>query len=332
MPSSGGSAVTADRIQSHGLDVAKALGAKGTGSSGRRSRTARSIPEREALRAAACARRSCRSPTSGSRSRTVRRTRWSSSRVSTTARRSPARRCRSSGATTACSGPAPPAPTASRRSGVRIGAPLRGRRRLASGRVRISWSLAEKDGDIAYVGSNWNEGIEPWDFGMPFNLRRGGAAAARHGLQRSRRLPPRRRSPLQGDPPPEHAERHSAAAQPARRSSSSLRDSQDRVVDERTVKVNAWSSAEWTLTLPAEGALGNYSVRAMLESDKPKPKTAEAGASRATRRARSRRRGAVPEGGERLVPGRRLPAPGLPRRRDAHGRRARSRASRSRAS
>ena len=29
--------------------------------------------------------------------------------------------------------------------------------------------LAEKDGDIAYVGSNWNEGIEPWDFGTSFN-------------------------------------------------------------------------------------------------------------------------------------------------------------------
>ena len=29
------------------------------------------------------------------------------------------------------------------------------------------------------------------------------------------------------------------------------------------------------MTLPAEGALGNYSVRAMLESDRPKPKTPE---------------------------------------------------------
>ncbi len=46
----------------------------------------------------------------------------------------------------------------------------------------------------------------------------------------------------------------------------SVRDGQNRVVDERTVKVNAWSSAEWTLTLPAEGALGNYNVRAMLEA------------------------------------------------------------------
>ena len=42
----------------------------------------------------------------------------------------------------------------------------------------------------------------------------------------------------------------------ARRLQKISRDSQDRVVDERTVKVNAWSSAEWTLTLPAAGALG----------------------------------------------------------------------------
>jgi uncharacterized protein YfaS (alpha-2-macroglobulin family) len=25
---------------------------------------------------------------------------------------------------------------------------------------------AEKDGDVAYVGSDWNEGIQPWDFGV----------------------------------------------------------------------------------------------------------------------------------------------------------------------
>ena len=29
---------------------------------------------------------------------------------------------------------------------------------------------AEKDGDLAYVGSDWNEGVLPWDFGVPFNL------------------------------------------------------------------------------------------------------------------------------------------------------------------
>jgi len=38
------------------------------------------------------------------------------------------------------------------------------------------WSLAfivtaEKDGDVAYVGSDWNEGILPWSFGLPLDLR-----------------------------------------------------------------------------------------------------------------------------------------------------------------
>ena len=55
----------------------------------------------------------------------------------------------------------------------------------------------------------------------------------------------------------------------------SVRDSQDRLIAERTVAVNAWSSAEWTLTLPAEGNLGTYSVRAILESDKPVAKKPE---------------------------------------------------------
>ena len=60
-----------------------------------------------------------------------------------------------------------------------------------------------------------------------------------------------------------------------------LRDSQNRLVDERTIKVNAWSSAEWTFTLPQDGTLGNYSMRAILESDRPKPKTPEERGARA---------------------------------------------------
>src|SRR5205085_4010751 len=29
---------------------------------------------------------------------------------------------------------------------------------------------AEKDGDVAYVGSDWHEGVGPWDFSSDFNL------------------------------------------------------------------------------------------------------------------------------------------------------------------
>ena len=42
-----------------------------------------------------------------------------------------------------------------------------------------SWKFAflvtaEKDGDVAYVGSDWNEGIEPWEFGAGYTLREAG--------------------------------------------------------------------------------------------------------------------------------------------------------------
>jgi hypothetical protein len=30
--------------------------------------------------------------------------------------------------------------------------------------------IAEKNGDVAYVASDWNEGISPWDFGHPYQL------------------------------------------------------------------------------------------------------------------------------------------------------------------
>ena len=32
---------------------------------------------------------------------------------------------------------------------------------------------AEKDGDLAYVGSDWNEGILPWNFGTGVDLDEG---------------------------------------------------------------------------------------------------------------------------------------------------------------
>ena len=133
---------------------------------------------------------------------------------------------------------------------------------------------AEKDGDIAYVGSDWNEGLSPWEFGASFNLNEASPmlrgtvfsdrgvyrlgeevhlkAILRHNTPAGIRLLP------EGTP-----------------IFVTLRDAQNRIVDERTVKVSGWSSAEWTLTLPADGTLGNYWLRAMLESDRPKPRAPE---------------------------------------------------------
>lgn len=133
---------------------------------------------------------------------------------------------------------------------------------------------AEKDGDVAYVGSDWNEGITPWEFGTGLNLResdpllRGSVftdrgvyklgeevhlkAVLRHNAPEGIRLLPPETPVL-----------------------ITVRDSQNRMIDERTIRVNDWSSAEWTMTLPSDGALGNYSLRAILESDRPKPKAPE---------------------------------------------------------
>ncbi|MEO7270875.1 MAG: MG2 domain-containing protein [Vicinamibacterales bacterium] len=133
---------------------------------------------------------------------------------------------------------------------------------------------AEKDGDIAYTGSDWNEGIQPWDFDVPFNLHE--AAPLLRGTVFSDRGVYK----LGEEVTFKAVLRENAAdgihLLPAGTSIFvNVRDGQNRVVDERTVRVNTWSSAEWTLPLPTEGTLGNYHVRVMRETDRPKPKTAE---------------------------------------------------------
>ena len=72
--------------------------------------------------------------------------------------------------------------------------------------------MAEKDGDVAYVGSDWNDGILPWEFGIEFRSGGSRSAAARHGVHRSRRLQAGRRGSLQGDPAQQHAGGRPAAA------------------------------------------------------------------------------------------------------------------------
>ncbi len=134
---------------------------------------------------------------------------------------------------------------------------------------------AEKDGDVAYVGSDWNEGIDPWEFGVSYNpaqadpMLRGTIFTDRGVYRLGEEV--HFKAVLRHNTPA--GIRLLAAGTPV---VISVRDGEDRAVDTRTVKVNAWSSAEWTLTLPREGALGGYSVRAVLEADMPKPKPPEA--------------------------------------------------------
>ncbi len=134
--------------------------------------------------------------------------------------------------------------------------------------------MAEKDGDVAYAGSDWNEGISPWEFGTGINLREAtpmlrGTIFTDRGVYR-----------LGEEVHFKAILRQNTATGirlfPAGTSVvMTIRDGQYRKIDERVVKLTAWSSAEWTMTLPQEGTLGHYALRAVLESDRPKPKTPE---------------------------------------------------------
>ena len=134
---------------------------------------------------------------------------------------------------------------------------------------------AEKDGDVAYVGSDWNEGIEPWEFGTGYNtaeadpMLRGTIFTDRGVYRLGEEI--HFKAVLRHNTPT--GVRLLPAGTPV---VISVRDGEDRAVDTRTLKVTAWSSADWTMTLPKEGALGGYSVRAVLEADMPKPKPPEA--------------------------------------------------------
>ncbi len=133
---------------------------------------------------------------------------------------------------------------------------------------------AEKDGDVGYTGSDWNEGISPWDFGTGINLHEAepllrGSVFTDRGVYRLGEEVHFKAVLRQNDAA---GVRLFPAGTPV---VITVRDSQYRKVDERTVKLTAWSSAEWTMTLPQDGSLGNYSLRAVLESDRPAPKPAD---------------------------------------------------------
>ena len=62
--------------------------------------------------------------------------------------------------------------------------PLRGERDYSWWKLAFI-VMAEKDGDIAYADSDWNEGVTPWEFGLPLDLDGVVAAAARNACSRT---------------------------------------------------------------------------------------------------------------------------------------------------
>ncbi len=127
---------------------------------------------------------------------------------------------------------------------------------------------AEKDGDVAYVGSNRNEGIRPWDFGVGYGLWEAtdilrGSVFTDRGVYRP------------GEQIHVKAIVRSDTATGMRLlpSGSSLEvrvyDARNEEVDRRDVTIGRWSSAEWTWTVPSEATLGNYRVQARIPGTAP---------------------------------------------------------------
>jgi hypothetical protein len=150
--------------------------------------------------------------------------------------------------------------------------------------------LAEKDGDTAYVANNWNEGIEPWDFGTHLDRRQSEAllrgtvfsdrGVYRLGEEIHFKAILRRNTPRGITLVPEGTP-----------IVVSLRDSQARLVDERVVNQRLEQRAEWRSRFRRR-ALGNYTVRAVLEADRPNQRP---------RRRFSRRRARLPAGRQRAL-------------------------------
>ncbi len=127
--------------------------------------------------------------------------------------------------------------------------------------------VAEKDGDVAYTGSDWNEGIQPWEFGVNFDLNearpllRGTIFSDRGVYKLGEEI--HFKTIVRSDTP------SGMQLLPAgTKLDIELRDSHDKVIDKRTVALNEWSSTEWTFTLPAGAPLGDYSAVAKSEGQR----------------------------------------------------------------
>lgn len=123
---------------------------------------------------------------------------------------------------------------------------------------------AEKDGDLAYIGNDWTEGILPWDFNLGYGygearpLLRGTIFTDRGVYKPGEEI--HFKAIVRSDTPD--------AMEPIEKGSSlrlTMYDSRGSTVDERTVPLNGWSSAEWTFTLPAEAHLGGWSIEGEID-------------------------------------------------------------------
>jgi uncharacterized protein YfaS (alpha-2-macroglobulin family) len=126
---------------------------------------------------------------------------------------------------------------------------------------------AEKDGDSAYLTSEWNDGIQPWEFGLHFDLNesrpllRGTVFTDRGVYKPGEEV--HTKVVLRSDTP------NGMQLLPAGTVVDVVvNDSRSKEVDKRQLKLNDWSSAEWVWTVPADGSLGDYSISAKVASQR----------------------------------------------------------------
>ena len=149
--------------------------------------------------------------------------------------------------------------------GIAIAPPLRLRKQQRWYERDVEFIVTvTKDNDTAYVASDWNEGIEPFEFGVPYDLAEAqpllrGTVFSDRGVYKLGeeihfKAILRRDTPKGIELIPDGTPVYVA-----------LRDSHAKLIDRRTIAANAWSSTEWTFRLPPGGALGSYEVLATLD-------------------------------------------------------------------
>jgi alpha-2-macroglobulin len=123
---------------------------------------------------------------------------------------------------------------------------------------------AEKDGDLAYIGSDWNEGIRSWDFGHWYvpeeakPLLRGTIFTDRGVYKPSEEI--HFKAIIRSDTPEAMKPLDSGT-----QISITLVDSRGSKVNERVMPLSAWSSTDWTFTLPDDARLGTYSIEGSIK-------------------------------------------------------------------
>ncbi|HYR27521.1 MAG TPA: MG2 domain-containing protein, partial [Thermoanaerobaculia bacterium] len=122
---------------------------------------------------------------------------------------------------------------------------------------------AEKDGDVGYVASDWTEGITPWDFGSRWTLieadpqLRGTVFVDRGVYKLGEEV--HLKAVIRADEP------DGMKLAPGTKLEVTIRDAHGKELETRTVTLGAWSSADWTWTVPTDAPLGTYSISAKAE-------------------------------------------------------------------